>query len=122
MEYVWICLDMFGLVCPIIYGPCECTFSKSTATCMFDYVIALIYSGNSHIYHQLIKLIYFNSKDSVFASVIKIFMRLFDIFIALNKSFIDCIVGNDWYNYYQSYYSYYKNFYCYLFIFVYLTM
>ena len=100
--------------------------SKSTGKCMFDHVIDIICFGNSHMDENMdintfymnnwfIKRMYLNL-ESLFALNIAVSMTLLCIFIRLYESFIRQIVGDDWYNYYQ---SYYKIIYCYLFV---LTM
>ena len=120
---------LFDVANPTIYEPCQFMSSEATVKCMFDSVITLIYSGNSHMDETMdinafyfdnwfIKCIYLNL-ESVFALIITLFVILLYFFIRLNESFIGWIVNDDWYNYNQ---SYYKIVYCYLCIFISLTM
>ena len=120
---------LFNVASSIIYNPCALVCSKSTAKCMLDSVIAMICSGKSHMDEKIdinifyidnwfIKWIYSNL-NSLFVSIVTVFIILLYFFIRLNELFIGLIVNDDWYNNNQ---SYYKIIYCYSFIFRALTL
>ena len=121
---------VFGVVCPTIYEACLIRSSMSNATIhsgMFDYVFAMICSGNSHIYYfmdifctfyihdTIVKTIY-SHFESIFQSIIRLFIQQLYIFInwivyVINIGFK---TGN--------HKSYCKFIYCYCLSFVYSIM
>ena len=102
-----------------IYEACKFRTSESTATCMFDVLIAMIYLCNLHIDYyidmytlymdiQVIDYVYYvySNLESKLAIIITIFIRLSLMFSQLNESNGNCIVNDNCSNCNESYYKF----------------